>query len=183
MEGGRLTRGAVGERGGGGSKAIARAPLWMPRVLLDWGSRSARRLELIETRVSRDTRSDLGVFAPREARTVGPLHTQSRAPCVGATLIPVALAPRRSSHLTNTIRTWPEAERGAGGPCRTVRVLLERHKYSIDRHHARSHRHTGHGRAPSRCTSVKVAWRRSIHGGRGVGVGTASGGFWKGEHS
>ena len=39
------------------------------------------------------------------------------------------------------------------------------------------------GRAPSRCTSVKVAWRRSIHGGRGVGVGTASGGFWKGEHS
>ena len=62
---------------------IARA--WMPRVLLGLGL-GETRLELIETRVSRDTRSDLGVFAPREARTVGPLHTQSRAPGVGATL-------------------------------------------------------------------------------------------------
>ena len=187
MEGGRLTRGAVGERGGGGSKAIARAPLWMPRVLLDWGSRSARRLELIETRVSRDTRSDLGVLlcSAREARTVGPrAHSdQCRAPPHPRPGHPVRSAhgARASSLVTNTIRYVAGARSAVVRVAPCVYYLNDINTVLIGT--TRSHRHTGHGRAPSRCTSVKVAWRRSIHGGRGAGVGTASGGFWKGEHS
>ena len=116
----------------GRRKAIARA--WMPRVLLGLGL-GETRLELIETRVSRDTRSDLGVFAPREARTVGPLHRE----CLPGRGSRSALAPRRSSQ-TQYVR-GRSAERGRPcAPC--VYYLNDINTVLVGT--TRSHRHTGH---------------------------------------